>query len=97
MFGMYENSPKVKYKEGMCGAFQWIAELQIPSRDCVSISPRSRIDFVRCVQAKIVCQFRRDRVSISSGDRLGYVGDRLRFGEIFTEVKYCRKREEVDE
>jgi len=30
----------------MCGAFQWIAELQIPSRDHVSISPRSWVDFV---------------------------------------------------
>ena len=63
----------------MCGAFQWIAELHISSRDRVSISPRSCVDFVRCAQAEIVCRFRQDRVSISPGDRLGYVGDRLRF------------------
>jgi len=31
VIGMYGSSPKVKYWEGMCGAFQWIAELQIPS------------------------------------------------------------------
>ena len=94
---MYGSSPKVKYREGMCGAFQWIAELQIPSRDRVSISPRSCVDFVRCAQAEIVCRFRRDRMSISPGDRLGYVAVRLRFGEIFTEVENCRKREEVVE
>ena len=58
MIGMYGSSPKVKYWEGMCGAFQWIAELQIPSRDRVSISPRSCVDFVRCAQAEIVCRFR---------------------------------------
>ena len=52
MIGMYGSSPKVKYREGMCGASQLIAELQIP---------------------------RRDRVSISPGDRLEFVGDRLRF------------------
>ena len=57
MIGMYENSPKVKCREGMCGAFQWIAELQIPSRDRVSIlsgarKPRSCVDF-----AEIVCRF----------------------------------------
>jgi len=55
---MYGSSPKVKCREGMCGAFQWIAELQIPSRDRVSISPRSCVDFVRCTQAEIVCLFR---------------------------------------
>ena len=52
VIGMYESSPKVKCREGMCGAFQWIAELQIPSRDRVSISsgarkPRSCVDFAR--------------------------------------------------
>ena len=57
MFGMYGSSLKVKYWEDMCGAFQWIAELQIPSRDRVSISsgvrkPRSCVDF-----AEIVCRF----------------------------------------
>ena len=81
VIGKYESSPKEKCREGMCGAFQWIAELQIPSRDRVSVSPRSCVDFVRCTQAEIVCQFCRDRVSISPGDRLGYVGDRLRFWE----------------
>ena len=58
MIGMYGSSPKVKYREGMCGAFQWIAELHISSRDRVSISsgarkPRSCVDF-----AEIVCRFR---------------------------------------
>ena len=72
VIGMYENSPKVKYREGMCGAFQWTAELK-------DSKPKSCVDF-----AEIVCQFRpvrasQDRVSISPGDRLGYVGDRLRF------------------
>ena len=62
--------------------FQWIAELKTLSRDRVSISPRSCVDFVWCAQAEIVCRFRRDRVSISPGDRLGYVGDRLRFGNL---------------
>ena len=68
---MYESSPKVKCREGMCGASQLIAEVQIPSRDRVSISPRSCVDFVRSAQA--------DRVSISPGDRLEFVGDRLKF------------------
>ena len=45
---MYENSPKVKCREGMYDVFQLIAELNIPSRDRVSISPRSCVDFVRC-------------------------------------------------
>ena len=58
VIGMYESSPKVKCREGMCDVFQWIAELKIPSRDRVSIS------------SEIVCRFRpvrasRDRVSIS--------------------------------
>ena len=58
MFGMYGSSPKVKCREGMCGVFQWIAELQISSRDRVSISsgarkPRSCVDFT-----EIVCRFR---------------------------------------
>ena len=56
-----------------------IAKLKVPSRDRVSISPRSYVDFVWSAQAKIVCRFRRDRVSISPGDRLEFVGDRLRF------------------
>ena len=78
---MYGNPPKVKCREGMY-VFQWIAELKIPSRDRVSISsgarkPRSCVDF-----AEIVCRFRRDRVSISPGERLGYVGDLLRFGNL---------------
>ena len=91
MIGMYGRSPKVKCREGMCGAYLLIAELQIPSRDCVSISPRSCVDFVWSAQAEFVCRFRRDRVSISSralksrscvdfaSDRLEFVGDRLRF------------------
>ena len=58
VIGMYGSSPKVKCRKGMCGAFQWIAELKIPSRDRVSISPRSCVDFVRCAQAEIVCRFR---------------------------------------
>ena len=58
MIVMYESSPKVKCREGMCGASQLIAELQVPSRDRVSISsgvrkPRSCVDF-----AEIVCRFR---------------------------------------
>ena len=72
MIGMYETSPKVKCREGTYGAFQLIAELQIPSRDRVSISsgarkPRSCVDF-----AEIVCRFRQVI-------RLEFVGDRLRF------------------
>ena len=35
-----------------------------PSRDRVSISPRSCVNFIRSTQAEIVCRFRRDRVSI---------------------------------
>ena len=48
------------------------------SRDCwaTDSKPRSCVNF-----AEIVCRFRRDRVSISSGDRLGYVRNRLRFWE----------------
>ena len=58
VIGMYGSSPKVKCRKGMCSAFQWIAELKIPSRDRVSISPgarkpRSCVDF-----AEIVCRFR---------------------------------------
>ena len=52
MIGMYGSSPKVKCREGMCSASQLIVELQIPSRDRVSISPRSCVDF-----AGIVCRF----------------------------------------
>ena len=81
MIGMYGSSPKVKCREGMCGASQLIAELQIPSRDRVSISPRSCVDFVRSAQAEIVCRFCRDRMSISPSDKLEFVGDRLRFGK----------------
>ena len=69
MIDMYGNSPKVKCREGMRGASQLIAELQILSRDRVSISSRSCVDFFRSAQAEIVCRFRRDRVSISSGAR----------------------------
>ena len=57
VIGRYENSPKVKCREGMYDVFQWTAELKIPSRDRVSISPRSCVDFVRCAQAEIVCRF----------------------------------------
>ena len=70
MIDMYESSPKVKCREGMC-VIQLIAELQVPSRDRMPISPRSCVDFVRSAS--------RDRVSISPGDRLEFVGDRLRF------------------
>ena len=79
MIGMYESSPKVKCREGMCGASQLITELQIPSRDHVLISSRSCVDFIRSAQAEIVFRFRRDRVTISPGDRLEFVEDRLRF------------------
>ena len=79
MISMYGSSPKVKCREGMYSASQLIAELKVSRRDPVSISPRSCIDFVRSAQAEIVCRFRRDRVSISPGDRLEFVGDRLRF------------------
>ena len=46
-----------------------------PSRDRVSISLRSCVDFVRSAQAEIVCRFLRDSVSISPefvGVRLGF-------------------------
>jgi len=46
-----------------------------PSRDCVSISPRSCVDFVRSAQAEIVCWFCRDRVSISPDDILEFGSD----------------------
>ena len=36
----------------------WIAKLKVPSRDRVSISPRSCVDFVWSAQAEIVCRFR---------------------------------------
>ena len=65
MIGMYGSSPKVKCREDISGAFQLIAELQISSRDRVSISPRSCIDFFQSAQAEtcvdfveIVCRFR---------------------------------------
>ena len=66
VIGMYESSPKVKrggpitHIVGKACAmfFQWIAELKIPSRDRMSISPRSCVDFVWCAQAEIVCRFR---------------------------------------
>ena len=69
VIGMYGSSPKVKCRECMCGAFQWIAELQIPSR--------------------VVCRFRRDRVSISSGAR------KLRSCVDFAEI-VCRFRQVID-
>ena len=47
MIGMYENSPKVKCREGMYSASQLILSYRF--------------------QVEIVCRFRRDRVSISSG------------------------------
>ena len=49
------------------------------SRDHMSISPRSCVNFVRSAQAEIVCRFRWDRVSISPGDILEFIGVRLRF------------------
>ena len=67
MIGIYGSSPKVKCREGMCGASQLITELQIPSQNRVSISLRSCVDFVRSEQAEILCRFHRDRVLISSG------------------------------
>ena len=65
MIDMYESSPKVKCRVGMCGASQLIAELRFQDeivcrfrRDRVLISPRalkprSCVDF-----AEIVCRFR---------------------------------------
>ena len=75
----------------------WIAELQIPSRDHVSISPRSCVDF-----AEIVCRFRperasRDRVSISPGDRLEFIENRLRFEKSSPRWRIVRKREGIAE
>ena len=55
MIGMYESSPKVKCREAMCDASQLIAELKVPSRDRVSISPRLYVNFVRSAQAEIMC------------------------------------------
>ena len=72
-------------------------------RDRVSISPRSCVDFV-----EIVCRFRpvrasRDRVSISPrscvdspGDRLEFVGDRLRFEKSSMRWRIIG-REEIEE
>ena len=74
----------------------WIAELKVPSRDRVSISLRSCVDFVRSAQAKIVCQFRQDRVSISPGDRLEFVGDGLRFEKSLPRWRIVG-REEIEE
>jgi len=73
--------------------FSGIDEPKIPSRDRVSISPRSCVDFDRCAQAEIVCRFRRDRVSISPGDRLGFVGCRLRFMESSPRWRIVGERE----
>ena len=81
MISMYESSPKVKLGKACVVHSSWIAELKVPSRDRVSISPRSCVDFVRSAQAEIVCLFRRERVSISPDDRLEFVEDRLRFGK----------------
>ena len=53
----------------MCGASQLIAELQVPSRDRVSISP---------------------------GDRLEFVGDRLRFEKSSPRWRIVG-REEIEE
>ena len=96
MIGLYGSSPKVKCREGMYGASQLIAELQISSRDRVSISPRSCVNFARSVQAEIVCRFRRDRVSISPGDRLEFVGDRLKFEKSSPRWRIVG-REEIEE
>ena len=90
VIGMYENSSKVKCREAMCDVFQWIAELK-------DSKPRSCVNF-----AEIVCRFRlvrasRDRVSISPGDRLGYVGDRLRFGKSSPRWRIVGEREVIVE
>ena len=66
-----------------------------PSRDRVSISPRSCVAFVRSAQAEIVCRFRRDRVPISPGDILEFIEFGLdlknlhRGGELLEREKYC--------
>ena len=78
---MYGSSPKVKCREGMCDVFQWIAELQIPSRDRVLISPRSCVDF-----AEIVCRF----CQVIDWGTLEIGSDFLE--KIFTEVENCRGR-----
>jgi len=96
VIGMYRSSPKVKCREGMFGASQLIAELKVPRRDCVSISLRSCVDFVRSTQAEIVCRFRRYRVSILPGDRLEFIGDRLRFEKSSLRWRIVR-REEIEE
>ena len=81
VIGRYENSSKVKCREDMCDVFQWTAEPKTPSRDRVSISPRSCVDFVWCAQAEIVCRFRQV-IDWGSLD----VGSVLR---IFVEVENC--------
>ena len=70
--------------------------LERSSRDRVSISPRSCVDFVWSAQAEIVCRFCRDRMSISPGDRLELVGDRLRFEKSSTTWRIIG-REEIEE
>ena len=96
MFGMYGSSPKVKrggpithiVGKACATFFQWIAELRIPSRDRVSISPRSCVDFVRCAQAEIVCRFRQviDWGTLEIGSDLENL---RRGGELLEREKYC--------
>ena len=57
---------------------------------------RSCVNFVRSAQVEIVCRFRRDRVSISQGDRLEFIGDRLRFEKSSPRWRIVG-REEIDE
>jgi len=45
VIGLYGSSPKVKCREDMRGASQLIAELKIPRRDRVPISPDDRLEF----------------------------------------------------
>jgi len=63
-----------------CDSFEGTDFVYWPSQDRVSISLRSCVNFTRSAQAEILRRFRRDRVSISPGDIVEFIGVRLRFG-----------------
>ena len=79
----------------MSGAFQWTDELKTPSRDRVSISPRSCADFVWCAQAEIVCRFHQviDWGSLEIGSDFG---KNLRRGGELLERENIAKEVDMD-
>ena len=69
-------------------SFEGIGFVCWPSRDCVSILPRSCVDFFRSAQAEIVCRFRQ----VFVGVRLRFEKSSQRWRIIGREKKILLKR-----